>query len=110
MKHLINTTGLRFNLTGQRFGILTAISVAEKPSNGQGVHWLCKCDCGGEIVARQKDMRNGNTASCGCIRYRKGMKNGTPGRTGMVALDISRPWRKTSSAAATDTQAVAPAA
>ncbi|ABI46114.1 bacteriophage protein homolog [Synechococcus sp. CC9311] len=28
--------------------------------------WLCKCDCGGEIVVSGKHLRSGHTQSCGC--------------------------------------------
>lgn len=90
-----------FDLAGQRFGILTAISVAEKPSNGQGAHWHCKCDCGGTSIARQKDLRNGNTASCGCLQMVKGKRS-----KGTVTQAISRPWRK----ADAETTATPPAA
>lgn len=74
------------NITGMRFGILTAVELSHRPEGGQGAHWRCSCDCGGTTVVRSKDLRNGNTASCGCKKpYR--------GKTAPV-LDINRPWRK----------------
>ena len=76
------------NIATMRFGILTVVDLAPKPSTGQGMHWNCICDCGGKVVARSKDLRNGNTASCGCLKPRTGRKRSEP------ALDINRPWRK----------------
>lgn len=76
------------NIATMRFGILTAVDLAPKPANGQGMHWNCICDCGGKVIARSKDLRNGNTASCGCL------KTGTGGRYRKPVLDINRPWRK----------------
>ena len=53
------------DLTGRRFGRLL---VVEKHGNkGKAVAWLCKCDCGSEVIVRGHDLRNGATQSCGCI-------------------------------------------
>ena len=30
--------------------------------------WLCRCDCGGEIIAKGTNLRNGGTTSCGCTK------------------------------------------
>ncbi len=32
----------------------------------QGNHWACLCDCGRLVPVRVKDLRSGNTTSCGC--------------------------------------------
>lgn len=62
---------------GDRFGRLTVISLNEEESNklrkcGNGIqrriHWLCKCDCGTEIVVREDSLKSGVTKSCGCLR------------------------------------------
>lgn len=82
------TKGVPINLTGQRYGILTVTELAPKPTHGQGRHWWCCCDCGVTTIARTKDLRNGNTASCGC------KKTGPGGRHRKAELDINRPWRK----------------
>ena len=57
----------RLNLTGQRFGKLTAISVADITSTGQSM-WLCRCDCGKEKVIFIGNIRSGKQTSCGCSR------------------------------------------
>lgn len=79
----------RMDLTGIRFGILTAVQVDETVTGqtAQGLRWWCKCDCGGAVTARTKDLRNGNTASCGCMRA-------TSATARKQLVDLNRPWRK----------------
>lgn len=60
------------DITGQRFGRLTAIKLIPKEertwSNKERA-WLCKCDCGNEIIVRQRSLRSARmTKSCGCLR------------------------------------------
>jgi hypothetical protein len=54
------------DLTGQKFGRLTAISHEIK--NGK-VHWVCQCDCGNikTIIARAITRSANPTRSCGCL-------------------------------------------
>lgn len=52
------------DLTGQRFGRLTVLDVAER--GGGGVRWRCLCDCGNETVGRTGHLRAGSKTSCGC--------------------------------------------
>lgn len=54
------------DLTGQRFGLLTAINRMGRDNNNSVV-WLCKCDCGKEVTVRSYSLRSGNTKSCGCL-------------------------------------------
>lgn len=55
------------DLTGQRFGRLTAVEVAGRDKWGN-VKWRCACECGSETVAVSASLTNGNTASCGCLQ------------------------------------------
>lgn len=50
------------DLTGQRFGLLTVIGRI-KDNN-----WLCRCDCGSEIVASDYRLTTGHNKSCGCLQ------------------------------------------
>lgn len=55
------------DLTGEHFGRLTAIeSISSIPE--RGVAWRCLCDCGNETIVYAKELRSGNTKSCGCLR------------------------------------------
>jgi len=60
--------GKYINLTGQRFGRLSVIERAEKPTSvgNRGAYWLCRCDCGNEKIVFGASLKNGNTKSCGC--------------------------------------------
>ena len=60
----------RVNLMGMRFFMLTVISPVEQPLDRQATkaRWLCRCDCGKEIVTRTDSLRNGRSKSCGCWR------------------------------------------
>ena len=55
------------DLTGKKFGKLTVI---ERSFNGNfnQTRWLCKCDCGNEVIVQSENLRNGVTKSCNCLR------------------------------------------
>lgn len=55
----------RYNLVGQRFGKLTVI---RKDTYGTHAKYLCRCDCGQEIVVRGDSLMSGKTVSCGCSK------------------------------------------
>jgi hypothetical protein len=58
----------RKNLIGQRFGKLTVIGKNIKQSGkGQITSWVCKCDCGNEIVASTRRLQRDKIESCGCV-------------------------------------------
>jgi hypothetical protein len=59
------------NLTGQKFGLLTAIRLSDKKGTHNEAVWNCKCDCGGTIDVVGTSLTQGWTRSCGCIRTRK---------------------------------------
>lgn len=54
------------NELGNRHGFLTVIAQAE--SVGKGARWLCRCDCGNEVIVRGADLRREASRSCGCFR------------------------------------------
>jgi hypothetical protein len=53
------------NISGEVFGRLSALNYLK---NG---FWLCLCSCGKESAVRGKDLRTGNTKSCGCLAKEK---------------------------------------
>lgn len=58
------------DLTGQKFGRLTVISLYSRATKKppQQTKWLCKCDCGNEKIASREGLIKGKTNSCGCLR------------------------------------------
>ena len=55
------------DLTGKRFGRLTAIRSCGKHSDGQFL-WECVCDCGKTTTVPTSLLTSGQTQSCGCLR------------------------------------------
>ncbi len=53
-------------LVGKRFGRLVVISKVDKKNRHE--RWLCKCECGNEVVVQYSNLVSGNTASCGCLK------------------------------------------
>jgi hypothetical protein len=57
------------DITGVVFGKLTALKfVGYRQALGGERHreWLCRCECGTEVLIAQRHLRGGNTKSCGC--------------------------------------------
>lgn len=75
--------GRLIDLTGQKFGRLTALSLVPKEErpNQKYAYWLCKCDCGTEKMVESYHLRKGQIQSCGCysreqfIKYNKSEKH-----------------------------------
>lgn len=57
---------IRKALNGQRFGKLIVVKYIYSDNHGE-TYWLCKCDCGNEIIVKRTNLRSGNTKSCGCL-------------------------------------------
>ena len=61
------------DITGQKFGKLTALYRVE--NQGSKSAWMCKCDCGKYREAKTGLLRAGRVKSCGlCDPNRKGRK------------------------------------
>lgn len=56
---------MRKELSGQKFGKLTVI--CESGRKRKEITWLCKCECGNEVVVNGYNLRSGHTQSCGCF-------------------------------------------
>lgn len=59
------------DLTGQKFGRLTVVSIDgyhEYPSGRKSTKWICRCECGNQVSVIGQNLKSGTTKSCGCIR------------------------------------------
>lgn len=56
------------DITGQRFGRLTALYTTKKRDKKGSIVWHCRCDCGRETDVTQDGLVYGNYRSCGCLR------------------------------------------
>lgn len=72
------------DMTGQKIGRLLVLSYSGTIGNRRS--WLCRCDCGNEVVRMGSDLRVGDTRSCGCL------KRDTQTRHGMYATKEYRTW------------------
>lgn len=55
------------DLTGQKFGKLTAIYPIKSILNSK-YYWFCTCDCGNTVEVLGTSLTSGGTKSCGCIK------------------------------------------
>lgn len=60
------------DITGQRFGRLTAVRAHS--TNGSGTRWLFRCDCGADYITEAKKRTRVN--SCGCLVREKAAEVG----------------------------------
>jgi hypothetical protein len=71
------------DITGQRFGKLTAICMTAsgswKPHRDQ--KWLFQCDCGEEVEAGKSHVVGGATRSCGCLQAENARRIGKQNTT-----------------------------
>lgn len=59
------------DLTGKRFGRLTAIKDTGQRTKGGKVIWKCACDCGNYKDVISVSLYSGITQSCGCLAREK---------------------------------------
>jgi hypothetical protein len=58
--------GAPLDLTGKLFGRLTALSLVPREL-GKPRRWLCACSCGTSVVVAARNLRGGDSKSCGCF-------------------------------------------
>lgn len=60
------------NLSGKRFGMLTAQNVCGK----RNASYLCLCDCGNSRIFPRSELISGHNVSCGCYAGKQTLKHG----------------------------------
>ncbi len=63
--------GKAIDITGQKFGRLTALKPTENRNSKGSIMWLCECECGTIKEICITDLRNKGTVSCGCLSREK---------------------------------------
>jgi len=73
------------DLSGQKFGKLTAIKRVGKDRHGN-ILWHCLCDCGNTSTVRTNSLKSGRIKTCGCFNI---------GRTthGLSRMPINYVWQ-----------------
>lgn len=63
----------RLNLTGQKFGYLTALKFDEEKSSPERTYWICKCNCSKETSILLENLTSKDRfPSCGCQTQSRG--------------------------------------
>ncbi len=96
------TRSMARDLTGARIGRLLVVrptDLAEPESNGITLGWVCKCDCGREIIRSTKQLLS--VRSCGCLLRDAGRETvardvGQYGGTTISAIRPGRPANRNS--------------
>lgn len=63
------------DITGQKFGRLTALYKLHNTTGN--TKWLCICDCGNFAEVTISNLTTSHTKSCGCYQIDMAIKNGT---------------------------------
>lgn len=85
------------DISRQRFGRLIAVCEWDRPKTQW--RWLCRCDCGNELITSGNSLRMGRTNSCGCLKRDRirqvGYKNKTHGESTTALYGVwGRMWQR----------------
>jgi len=72
--------GNYIDITGEKFGKLTALVKLKRKT--KAAYWECLCECGDTTITRGIALRHGSIRSCGCLRGRSGVGKGDKGSLG----------------------------
>ena len=64
------------DISGKKFGRLTAIQPSCKKTKSHDKYWEFRCDCGKKMTAFKGSVITGNTKSCGCLQREAGKRQG----------------------------------
>ena len=81
------------DLTGKRFGFLVVLSRAgtHRTKSHRLALWRCRCDCGQEVIAWARRLRNGKRKACGVNGHHWRLTKGTSLR--LIHPGEYRSWR-----------------
>ena len=80
------------DLCGQRFGRLTAIKTVGSNKQGNSM-WLCKCECGNEVIVNSQNLKNLHSKSCGCWKSDVTTARNKAGMIGDIPRNKNRLYR-----------------
>ena len=58
------------HLKRKKFGLLKVIDFAYMKNHRS--YWLCRCECGNEKIVAARQLKSGQTKSCGCLHRKHG--------------------------------------
>jgi HNH endonuclease len=59
---------VQINITGQKYGRLTALLFHHRHEIRSNAYWVFRCECNRFVVLSINDVRRGHTRSCGCLK------------------------------------------
>lgn len=65
--HIDKVENRRLKLEGKKFGRLKVLRFYDVDPKRRESRWICKCDCGNEVIAVGYRLTSGKTRSCGCL-------------------------------------------
>ena len=72
------------DLTGNKYGKLTVLSLSNERTIHNKTICICKCDCGNIVNIISNSLQTGNTTSCGCLDRK--VKNLVNNKYGMLTV------------------------
>lgn len=78
------------DITGKKFGRLTAIKVDHKTQTGEW--WLCQCDCGNTAIVHKGSLLGKQVVSCKCYQKERQLQ-GLSKVNGLSHTRLYRIWR-----------------
>ena len=88
--------------SGEKYGRLTIISEANKWKGRR--MFLCKCDCGNEVVVGLGNLRNGHTQSCGCLQSERAVSSNRKYNTYETKDEVTKVFDENGNFALIDTE------
>ena len=81
------------DITGNKYGRLTAIARTENRAANQSYKWIFRCDCGVEKELESGNVIKGSTVSCGCVAKEQ-LKNLIESKGGAIhGMKGSKAWK-----------------
>lgn len=73
------------DLKGKKFGQLKVIRYDKEQKK-----WECLCDCGNTAYIATRNLKTGNTKSCGCLKNAKGVKRPRKNKNFLLYKDVGQ--------------------
>ena len=83
------------DLSGQKFNLLTVLSLAQERGPNRAAKWICQCDCGNIITVNRGDLIRTDgkaTKSCGCLKNEKDLTNQRFGKLVALYKNENKKW------------------
>lgn len=88
---------IRIDITNKKFNKLTVLEYSHTNKQGRAC-WKCECDCPNKtiVIVSRTNLVNGNTKSCGCLKYESRYEDLTGQKFGKLIV-IKKSEKRTNS-------------